>query len=265
MTLSDGATPNPPCLSIPYRRGRRRGVDHAGRFFDQHHGGDCLSNTQVGTFVDSDSGGTVGDYSGTIFWGDGNSSAASFTAGSGNFLVKGGNTYANPGVYTGVARVLDGGGAVILIPFSVTVAPTSPYAVSGIANDPDVTLLPFGEFLVSPNTGGVHISHALDFDNSPGTSVGGNPALVYNSDTVAPRPIIPVTVPVRRKRHPGDRHPHLGLWFGLPGHPKPRHLDRRRLGRHLCFGGAGGLGRHNGRYPPLAARKSKSIIPWATR
>jgi hypothetical protein len=51
-----------------------------------------------------------------------------------------------------------------------------------------------GEALVAPNTGGLRLSEGLDFDQSPGTDVGGSPALVYNSDTVSVRPIIAATL-----------------------------------------------------------------------
>src|SRR5262249_45396790 len=38
--------------------------------------------------------------------------------------------------------------------------------------------------------GGLRIVQGLDFDRSPGTDVGGVPALVYNSDTVDSRPVV---------------------------------------------------------------------------
>ena len=56
------------------------------------------------------------------------------------------------------------------------------------------TWLPIGEALASPNTGALRLSQPLDFDQNPGTGVGGNPALTYNSITVA-QPIIEVTLP----------------------------------------------------------------------
>ncbi len=40
--------------------------------------------------------------------------------------------------------------------------------------------------------GDVSFSHALDLDQSPGSAQGGDPALVYNSDTVSQQPIIQV-------------------------------------------------------------------------
>src|SRR5262249_17872181 len=47
---------------------------------------------------------------------------------------------------------------------------------------------------VDLNTGGLRLSHALDFDLSPGTSVGGNPALVYDSRTVDVQPVVQVSL-----------------------------------------------------------------------
>jgi YD repeat-containing protein len=43
--------------------------------------------------------------------------------------------------------------------------------------------------------GNVHVEHALDLDQSPGTTPGGNPRLVYNSDTVSVQPVVQVTIP----------------------------------------------------------------------
>ena len=51
-----------------------------------------------------------------------------------------------------------------------------------------------GEAGIDINQGALRLSETLDFDQSPGTSVGGNPALVYNSETVAARPVIWLTV-----------------------------------------------------------------------
>ncbi len=47
-----------------------------------------------------------------------------------------------------------------------------------------------GGAVVSVNTGELLLTHELDFDLSPGTSLGGNPQLVFNSATTNPRPII---------------------------------------------------------------------------
>src|SRR5262249_3796579 len=56
------------------------------------------------------------------------------------------------------------------------------------------TTYQFGTATIQPNTGTLQVTHPLDFDQSPGTGVGGNPALVYNVDRVSPRPIIETTL-----------------------------------------------------------------------
>jgi YD repeat-containing protein len=43
--------------------------------------------------------------------------------------------------------------------------------------------------------GNVHLEHALDLDQSPGTVQGGDPRLVYNSDAVSVRPVVQVSLP----------------------------------------------------------------------
>src|SRR6266508_3920990 len=52
------------------------------------------------------------------------------------------------------------------------------------------TEVPFFAATPFPNTGGLRVVHPLDFDQSPGTSVGRDPSLVFFNDNVAPRPII---------------------------------------------------------------------------
>jgi hypothetical protein len=60
-------------------------------------------------------------------------------------------------------------------------------------NDPaQPTLVPIGEATAELNTGGLRLSQPLDFDQSPGTGVGGNPALAYNSATAAPHAVVQV-------------------------------------------------------------------------
>jgi len=63
------------------------------------------------------------------------------------------------------------------------------------SNDPaQAFLLPLGEAVVDLNQGGLRLSQQLDFDQSPGTSVGRDPALVYNSATVDVRPVIQLSL-----------------------------------------------------------------------
>ena len=52
-----------------------------------------------------------------------------------------------------------------------------------------------GADVILPGTGSVSASQPLDFDLNPGTSVGGYPALVYNSNTVNVKPIVQITLP----------------------------------------------------------------------
>jgi RHS repeat-associated protein len=61
--------------------------------------------------------------------------------------------------------------------------------VSYPVNEP---VIPIGEVNVGVNHGGLRLSQPLDFDASPGTSVGRNPALDYNSNTAAPDPVIQI-------------------------------------------------------------------------
>src|SRR5207237_6478837 len=55
-------------------------------------------------------------------------------------------------------------------------------------------LVPVGEAQIDVQQGALRLSHSLDFDQSPGTSVGGDPALVYNSATVNVRPVVQLEV-----------------------------------------------------------------------
>src|SRR5438309_4019062 len=95
--------------------------------------------------------------------------------------------------------------------------------------DPEQTTgIQFGEVTVYPNTGTFQIVHPLDFDLSPGTSVGRDPALVYNYDRVKPRPIIettlssdpgsavPSTIPVQLTWNHGT--PQTAVNFSTTGH-----------------------------------------------
>ena len=73
--------------------------------------------------------------------------------------------------------------------------PSITSAVQRVTDPFQSALQNFGTAAVAPNTGGVRLVHPLDFDKSPGTSVGRNPAMVYDSETVGPRPIIEVILP----------------------------------------------------------------------
>ena len=75
----------------------------------------------VGTFTDAFSGAPLSDYSGTIDWGDGSTSAATF-AGSGPVRVSGTHTYEEEGSYPITAQVADDGGSTATITGTVNTA-----------------------------------------------------------------------------------------------------------------------------------------------
>ena len=72
--------------------------------------GPAYSGT-VATFADADPKGTVSDYSATVDWGDGKTSAGTVSAVSGGFAVSGSHTYAQTGPYTIRVHITDAGGA----------------------------------------------------------------------------------------------------------------------------------------------------------
>jgi hypothetical protein len=155
----------------------------------------------VATFTDANPYGTVDDFTAWISWGDGWSSFGTILAnGDGTFSVIGSHNYSGPGsgsvTYTITTTINDRGGATATATGTATVLPPEP--VTGLYRMTDPAhgfLVPVGEALVDPNTSGLRLSQPLDFDQSPGTAAGGDPALVYNSDTVHVRPIVELTLP----------------------------------------------------------------------
>jgi len=66
----------------------------------------------VASFTDPGSDGTVADYTATINWGDGTSSAGTIQLnGTNPFLVKGSHTYSKVGKYTVTVHIVDVGGS----------------------------------------------------------------------------------------------------------------------------------------------------------
>jgi len=89
----------------------------------------------VATFADGDPNGAVSDYTATINWGDGSTSAGTVTAaGSGGFTVAGSHTYAEEGGYTVGIVVMDAGGSTASITAAATIA-DAPLAATGLAID----------------------------------------------------------------------------------------------------------------------------------
>jgi hypothetical protein len=87
--------------------------------------GTALDNVQVATFRDLNIGADDTDFTATIDWGDGTTSAGTVAAVEGqpgSFTVTGSHTYASAGVYTVVTTINDVGGASTVSTISVFVA-----------------------------------------------------------------------------------------------------------------------------------------------
>jgi len=79
-------------------------------------------NSIVAQFADADPNGSTGDYAATIDWGDGHRSAGTIvTDTAGGFDVEGAHAYRRAGRRSGVAHVVDFGGATVDLPFVVRV------------------------------------------------------------------------------------------------------------------------------------------------
>jgi hypothetical protein len=89
--------------------------------------GIALTNTRVATFVDGNSAGNVSDFTATISWGDGGSSAGSITQPGGPgtaFAVAASHTYAISGTDTVTVTINDVGGQTAATSFILTVSPS---------------------------------------------------------------------------------------------------------------------------------------------
>ncbi len=62
------------------------------------------------TFSDSNPADTPGNFTGTINWGDGTTSAASFTGSNGSFSLSGAHTYVEEGTYSMLLNIADSAG-----------------------------------------------------------------------------------------------------------------------------------------------------------
>jgi RHS repeat-associated protein len=155
----------------------------------------------------ADAAAPPGDYRAVIDWGDGSTSLGELRASAarpGDYQVVGNHTYAAAGSYPIRTAIDEDTGSVVAVGRAQV---TALWLLSGRqpGNDPDrALLLPLGEATVAPNTGGLRLSHPLDFDQNPGTDIGGNPALVYNSDTVDVRPVLQLLVDGVAKTVPQD-------------------------------------------------------------
>ena len=87
----------------------------------------------VTTFTDADANGKVADYTATIDWGDGSSTAVGTVAAvSGGFHVSGSHTYAEDGTHTIAVNVVDAGGSIAASTGTATITEPS-IAVSPVS------------------------------------------------------------------------------------------------------------------------------------
>jgi hypothetical protein len=138
--------------------------------------GQPLSNVLLATFSDAADEGDVTEYTATINWGDGTSSAGQVAPQAGGYTVTGSHAYAGDGHYTATVQVQDIGGSVGLIAADVTIAEASltlqASAVSALAG------VPTGSVVVGTLTDANSLALASDFTatvewgddtSSPGT------------------------------------------------------------------------------------------------
>ncbi|MBX9678112.1 MAG: putative Ig domain-containing protein, partial [Gemmataceae bacterium] len=98
-------------------------------------------------------------------------------------------------IYYPTVRVADPLGGIDYRSFTWSISDVS-LAVGGRRNDVQNSYLaPIAETSVDVNMGALRVRQDLDFDASPGRSLGGSPALVYNSTTASPRPIVEIQIP----------------------------------------------------------------------
>jgi hypothetical protein len=141
----------------------------------------------VATFTDADPAGTASDYTATISWGDGTTTAGTVAAGTAGFTATGTHTYPTGGHYNMTIMITDSGGANTTVNEVANVAPTVP----GVAlNAPVVvTSAPVvhggsgAAFLGVVNPEGLLTSAHFAYGLDPKYSGGG--PVVYDQSTPA--------------------------------------------------------------------------------
>ncbi|MCE9567335.1 MAG: RHS repeat protein [Planctomycetes bacterium] len=181
--------------------------------------------TEVLSFTDPATSGA--GYTATVDWGDGTQDVATVVEVSDTeFRVDApAHTYTAVGNYpvsvlVSSLEVTGGGAATLLAKRVVKVDDPDVFLADQRRDERDnatwVSAGPMSQ--VSENTGAVRVSHQLDFDQNPGTTVGRDPHLVYNSATVNPRPVIEGTIPMTAT--PGAIAVVTLTWDGVDQTPK---------------------------------------------
>jgi hypothetical protein len=79
----------------------------------------------LATFTDANPNGMVGDYTATIAWGDGTTTAGSISSADGHFKVSGSHAYAEDGLYNIAVQIADVGGSTATASSTATVSEPS--------------------------------------------------------------------------------------------------------------------------------------------
>ncbi len=142
-----------------------------------------LNNATVATFTDADPNRVVSDYTATINWGDGSSSAAGTVsaAAGGGFEVKGSHTYAAAGRYTISVAVSDVGGAKATATGSANVAGPPDVSNVNVVSVTETTATV--GFKIDPD--GADTTYVIDY--GPTTSYGQQTAPVDIGATPGPQ------------------------------------------------------------------------------
>ena len=145
----------------------------------------------IATFSDADPGGTVSDYTATIDWADGTTSAG-VISGPGPFTVSGSHTYEEEGTYPVSVAVSDVGGATTSAPASLAVAdaPLAGVGRSFTSANPVTGQQVAGFTDADPNGTVTDYTATIDWgDASPATAgsiaAGGGGFVVTGSHTYA--------------------------------------------------------------------------------
>ena len=157
----------------------------------------------VASFTDADPAGVAGDYTATIDWGDGTTSAGSIAANGGGFQVKATHTYLEEGVDSPRVIIRDAGGSTATVQGAAHVA-DAPLTAAGVTLTPTEltaftgTVATFTD--ADPN--GTLSDYAATVDWGDGTSSAGAVAatsggfMVNGSHTYAQEGTFTVTVTV---------------------------------------------------------------------
>jgi hypothetical protein len=139
-------------------------------------------NATVATFSDADPGGVALDYTATISWGDGTTSAGSVgPVAGGGFAVTGSHTYAAGGVYQVNVTISDVGGATATATSSANVAPPSAPTLL-TASPPTVLTTTSAAFTTTVNPHGLPTTVHFEY----GPVLGGAKAAAITYGSVTP-------------------------------------------------------------------------------